>query len=937
RLKHIRKEMYCVFIATLCEISKRGFSQGGILKQIDEYIGGFDRNHYYDLIKKAISNEGLKIIEKNGRYLEATIVYESGIPNKFHSNLYSLFKIYWKWLKGIDYMERRDFLRAFIEKKPIYNEYIIDKSDYMKMCSLRESMIDFQEKVIKTCIRIDKIFSEFDKINEGVNELNINDVCKKVSERLGYNVLTVIGEKNIKKDLIDYTYCVSFNKFENTISNLMPNEKIKLPSGEYVTNQQYSQSSFILGLHEVRNNIYEVVFPYGLNCSDYYNLKRNEIIKRNEHYIYISEDWFQVEIDGYEKPIRELIWNNEQLYIFVGKIPAASSACIDNKIINSEEKIKLKVSVRKYWDSTEKLNKLVLYLDEFKLFDTKYSMQSVCIRSNVSDTEIVRQINQLGHRRIIDKWFSIDKITDKLVVSVFVNENLIASKEVVLDDVYIYSLQTGIRIKDKVEWQSWFSDNRVVIFSKYKIFNNNIGLNFLDMFNNFYVYLGNIDFNNSTIKLDNTDIAIVTSDKPLIKLKSEVIPMNNSLCISNKSEICFETINCHKEGMFLKIIHEDKKFEGILLDELSDIKNITLSDCGISIGKRYGRWYVSLYDEQIKVCEFNFFVLSQVNAKIDKEIYEEGANVYAIVTATDNCFFVDGETTNKCKLNIGNAYLSNENNIICAKEIEFDISDSNCNFPYKFSLKPDVWGIRRKKDEILEKSFNRDLTIELTSNDELYIYSTISQKILFHGKDLEKYSYINTGINIVNLRKLKTSWQAVSKVTIFNYLGEPITFKVVFSARCNIKSFLYKNNSLILNFDYYGPIGGLIDLVVYINDDKYDKITKKVGQNNLVIEQEIKNVSNYDGQYVVVQVRYDGADPEVIFEDIIKITEGEKTDEISTRDTKKRNIVEQSIKELLLSNYINTLQLLDLENSDFELESVKFNTTDILSYLGRMY
>ncbi|MDD4781903.1 MAG: hypothetical protein PHT02_15045, partial [Tissierellia bacterium] len=41
RLKHIRKEMYCVFIATLCEISKRGFSQGGILKQIDEYIGGF--------------------------------------------------------------------------------------------------------------------------------------------------------------------------------------------------------------------------------------------------------------------------------------------------------------------------------------------------------------------------------------------------------------------------------------------------------------------------------------------------------------------------------------------------------------------------------------------------------------------------------------------------------------------------------------------------------------------------------------------------------------------------------------------------------------------------------------------------------------------------------------------------------------------------------
>jgi hypothetical protein len=497
-------------------------------------------------------------------------------------------------------------------------------------------------------------------------------------------------------------------------------------------------------------------------------------------------------------------------------------------------------------------------------------------------------------------------------------------------------LQTGIRIKDKIEWQSWFSDNRVVVFSKYQIINNNIGLNFLNMFNNFHVYLGNIDFNNSTIKLEDTDIAIVASDKPLIKLKSEVIPMNNSFCISNKSEICFETINCHKDGMFLKIIHEDKKFEGIPLDELSDIKNITLSDCGISHGKNYGRWYVSLYDEQIKVCEFNFFVLSQADAKIDKEIYEEGANVYAIVTANDNCFFVDGEPTNECILNIGNAYLSNENNIICAKEIEFDISDSNCNFPYKFSLKPEVWGIRKKKDEVLESSFNRDMTIELTSNDEVHIYSTISQKILIHGKDLEKYSYINTGINIITLQKLKTSWPAVSKITIFNYLKGMLTFRVLFSARCNIKSFLYEDNSLMLYFDYFGPVGGLVDLVVYINDDKYDKITKTVRKNNLVIEQEIKNINNYSGQDVVVQVRHDGAGPEIIFEHTIKSIEVEELDEISTKNTKLHNIAEQNNKELLLSNYINTMQLLDFENNEIDLNTIKLDVTDILNCLGRM-
>lgn len=240
--------------------------------------------------------------------------------------------------------------------------------------------------------------------------------------------------------------------------------------------------------------------------------------------------------------------------------------------------------------------------------------------------------------------------------------------------------------------------------------------------------------------------------------------------------------------------------------------------------------------------------------------------------------------------------------------------------------------MRKKKGEVLERSFGKELSIDLTSNNELLIYSTISQQIMFYAKDLMRYRYINSGLNIVKFQKLKDSWQAVNKVTIFNYLNEIITFRVLFSARCNIKSFLYKNNSLILNFNYYGPIGSLVDLVVYINESKYDKITKNAEKINFEIEQEIKNVSHYKGQNLVVQVRYDEADPEIIFEHTIKSLEVKKLDEISAMKAENSNLTEKGEEGLILSNYINTFQLLDIRR--IETDDVKFDITKILNYLG---
>lgn len=932
RFKHIQKEMYCVFIAALCEISKRGFSQGGILKQIEEYIGySFNKYRYYELIKLAIKSEGILLIDNKKRYLEETIVYESGIPKKFHRDLYSFFKLYWKWLRGIDSEERRDFLRAFVENSIIHEQYIADINDFNKMSTLRNSMSDFQEKVIKTCIRIDKIYSEIDKIQEDINETNINNVCKKISEHLGYNILTVINEGALTNDLISSAHCISFKKFQYIINNLAPDEKIKLPIGCYTSNQDYNITKFIAGYHVVRNITYEVIFPYGLKCYDYFSLPRNEVIKRNDHYIYLSEDPFLVVIDGYEIEIREMVWKNELLYVFAGKIPAASSANIDDNLINCDKAIKLKASIRKSWDRLLKQNKLIICLDEFKIFNPEFAMQPVVIKCNVTESQIVKQINQYGHLRIIEKWMEIINFNDNVIIEASINGVVVEKKIISINEMYIYSLQTGMRIDSKIEWQKWYSDNRIVIFSKLPIEISNIELQFQNMFYDMYVYIGKINFDGNNIVLNKNEILIEESNNPLIKLTSKVFESNSGLFVPAGVPIQFSAINCTENNMFLKISHGESRYIGKHLSELDCLDNFTLLDCGIYSKSNYGRWYVSLYKEQIKVSEITYFVLSEVEAKLDKEIYEDGAKVLASITALDNCFIVDGDATNECTVGIGNAKIEVCGNYVGAEEIEFEVIDSSCDFPYRFKLRPEVWGIKKQKNNEWIDCKEKKLSFELSTKDDisLIVCSTKNQGILIHSNELELYRNIKPGFNKISWRTLINNWKRVNEFKIFNTIMEMIPFQVVYNPTSVIKHYEYTRNALIIHVGFFGPIGTQISIVAFANDVKISKIVRHAIYNKNDFILKIENISDYEGQELVVQVRHDDESPEIVFKnDIYYPVESSVENYNNTEEHQEK--MHESDKHILLSQYVNTCKILNVKPSNL---CKSISAIDILKHL----
>ncbi|WFA10073.1 hypothetical protein [Tissierella sp. Yu-01] len=912
----VGKQLNRVFIAALCEITKNGFSQGGILKQIDEYIGfEFIRSRYYPLLKSALKSENIKTISQVGHKYEATLVYESGIPKQFHRDLFKFFKLYWKWMKGIETEERRDFLRTFVEFKEISDVYVYDKNDYNKMKYYREQMNSFQEKVIKTCIRLDKIYSEIDKIDYDINESNIKDICFKISEKLGYNINLVVRAEDISKDIIESSHIVGFMKFQKILKNLLPNEEITLPTGRKINKGKYYIDNFICGIHIVKNIKYEVIYPFGLSCNDYLELPRDEVIKRNDYYIYTSNNYFEVEVDGNPVNVRELIWNNTDIYIYVGKVPRASCAYIDGFLVNGTEEIKIEAFIRKYWDRDEKKNKLILCLSDIKIFNPKYSMKTLELQTNISSKKIIRSINQKGHRRIRDKNVDIETLdVSNVIINAAIDGKVIATKEICINDEYIYSLQTGLRINDQIEWNDLQYDTRLIIFSKNEIIETNIELIQQDTFLNMFVYVGKIDLNNEEIIINHRVIEVVRSYNPIIKMNAFSTYIENQLVVQASNEIRFKCINCNDENMFIKIAHGDQRFKGKSLNEIEDIGNFSLSELGIEFNDYYGKWSLLLFKEQEKIYDLSFTVLANIDYEFNKKYYLENEEVTITVSSAYDCFLYDGEFTNRMVLDIGKANLSFNDNFIVADNMEVEVLDYICNLPYRLTVKPEIWGVRRLKDKSLQVFDNKVELDYIDDKASLVLCSTCSLNLTLIIQDTETEYSIEKGINNILWHQIINDWKIINYLDIRDQYDHNLRVRINYNPSLKFAKYSNGHFDLSLVYSYTGPIGVELTFNIFINGVFRSKFSEKTTHSNYeicnVIEEKYDNV----GDILSVEARINNEDA---FELVsIKIKE------------------ENLSKIINLIDYLKTLKLLNLNynEEDFNI-NLNLNTVELLKYL----
>lgn len=913
------KKIYKVFIAALCEITKRGFSKGGILKQVDEYIGfSFDRSKYYELIKIAFKSENIDILPQKSRKYEATLVYESGIPRKFHKSLNDLFKIYWKWMKGIDVDERKIFLRNFIEDKIINEVYIYDRTDFNRMKELKEEMNVFQEKVIKTCYQLDEIYTEIDKIEFRENRSNIDEVVETLNDRLRYNVKTIINVEELMNELINSSYKIGFRKFEYILNNLLPNTQIVLPTGKKIKKANYYYENFMCGIHKVGDVIYEVTYPFGLTCKDYTLLPRNKVIKRNEYYIYVSNDYFDVEVDGYSVNIRELVWKDDIVYIFVGKIPIASSAYIDGHLINTTQDVKIQASIRKFWDSDNRKNKLVLCLDDIKIFNKEYSMKTLEIKCNVVSKSIMRSINQKGHLRIREKLVEIENLDEgKITIIALIDDKEIARKEITIDEIYIYSIQLGMRIYKDVIWKEWQNDTRIIIFSKKEINKSNIEIEEQEKFLSMHVYLGSIDLQKQFIEINNNVIPIIYEKSPAIRILNNYSYIDDKIVVQPDSEIRFKCLNYENENLIIKIIHGEKRYKGISLSNFTKLENFTLKDCGVEDLIGCGRWTIILYKEQNKIFELSFYIAPKIEYQFVNNYYLENNDVKVRIFSNNDCFMNDGEMTNEIELKIGKARLLIDDNIVYADSIEFEVYDHVCHLPYSFVVKPEVWGIRLPNRELQKRGFDNYLELNYNNSvNPICLYSTSQISLKVNVKDNQFLENIDIGFNKIILDRLIDTNKRVNDVTFIDSYDYEYKVKVIINPQVIFDKLRNIDGNLSLSFSYSGPLDMNITIKIFLDEvfiKKYIEISKQTDYDFICNIGELKDIAGKD---LLVEAKINNEDSFLIFS--------------ATIENNQLN------KEINLNHYLRTLDLINRNNCCRELIFIN-KTSELLKTIKGLF
>jgi len=872
RIRQIRDKIFKVYIATLCEMAKRGFV-GGINITIEEYTGcKFDLNRHYELLKSALNNELIKIRKEYGHHYEETIIYEAGIPRKFHKYSLHFFEIYWKWLKGVNQELRHRFLNNFLHEIALDDVYILDRIDYNNLTEIRNGMNVFKTKLFKTCLRLECVFVGLDSYDGEILESNISDVCETISENLGFNILTIVRVNNIQKYFLKYARKVGFIRFQSILNGLKNDEPIIIPDGVNVYKCQYTQERFICGTHCIKSISYDVLYPIGLTLDEVLNLQHDTVLQQGNHYIYISYESFDVEIDGYNRPIREFIHKKQNRYLYVGTIPAASIAYIDGKCITNERTLSVSAYIKKYWNSTTHENQLCLYLNEIKFADKKKAMTQVDIE--FADTKITRYTNRNGYMPIV-KERSIplfESINPQICINV--GDDQIYKQLYALEDLYIFSLQFGIHIKGEIDEANWLGDNRVVLFIKQEICKfDGIQLTLTNMYLDYYVYLGEIDFSSAKVMINEKEYFIRKSKNAYILLKPTYEIINDAVCYSLFENVDFQIKNIPFENfkdIILRVEHNGY-YKTFNREKLHN-EEISLKQLWAESDKLTGVWELEMFYEQKQVHKVSFVVIPQISLVYDERVYKSGETVAITVKAYANCFEIEGESTNTATVIAGVAELMHIGNLVTSKELEAEIYLAECRIYRKISMRPFVWDLQILNTSSQEWVSNRkiQLDIEQLNDFGLFICATrgFSAKIVANSEQVSKN--VNPGYNKIWVGSIINNWKVINKICVSDEYGCVTQAEITYPPKFDTIIFEPKGEDLIAIISYNGPLDIPLRLCAFCDIERISNEVHTVRYNRCQFQLIINNIGRYEGKSIVVEGNFFDQDAMVLGKYFVK-------------------------------------------------------------------
>ena len=886
-----RTKSYKVYVATLCELVKNGLVNGGILKTMDARMGiTFDRNHHYSLLKKALQHEGIHLIKKNGRHqYEETIINEAGIPRNYHRTCLDIFTIYWKWLRNYDFEERKNFLESYFEDRPVDKNYIVDRADALKLTVLKSETQDFSRKIIKTCLRLDVVFSAIDSYPSSITDENFNEIAQEISSLVGFNILSIVRSNNIQKYILDYAKCVSFQKFGCILQGMPGNEEIILPNGHSQRIAGYSQKGFLGGRHLVRGNAYNVSYPISLTVDELFCIPLRTIQMMGNAVLYTSDEPIIAEIDGAEKSAH-IFFNNqhEYLYVFYERIAPASFAYIDGIPIEVTQPFSKKVYIGKFWDHDLQQYQLGLFIAELRYADIKAAMKPVSVSCN-GVSVVSSSTNHNGAFRIQERVYCLqeDSFTQVISMSFEVDGKTIESWKVAPEDFYFWNKQTGIRIRDKIEVDRWYGPAIGLVFSKAPISHCSVNFQFLYSAQGYNVYTVNIDFSAKLLDIDGHVFTIIQTEHPYISLIGEVDIISDEYCIEERRPLSIAILNYASADIdcYLLIEHDmafsSYNIKNIQPEDLEDvsslIENQEIND-RLHQGKA-GKWRLSLIQNNKCISEINVTVVPYITIQMDKPYYAEGEMVTVSVATRTPCFEAGGEYITHKELSIGKAAIEMVGNHVGVAPIDFDCYIDKCRITKHLRVNPRVWGLRCKDAEADAWESNKPYKLNYSEmkKKHLFICSTTEALITVEAANIKKQRYVFPGFSRINLQYLINNWVKQNTISFTDEYKRGQKLNVIYSPIISISDIVRNRDGLTISLGYIGPTSSLLHIQVFSGSTVVASTERNAYRNRFTLQIWISN-DRLNSPDISVEARIDDQDYQTVYRGVCP--EGEKEQKI---------------------------------------------------------
>lgn len=870
-----RSKAYRVYVASLCELVKNGLVNGGILKTMDARMGVvFDRNHHYDLLQRALRYEGIQVFENKHRKYEETIINEAGIPRNYHTVCLDIFSIYWKWLRNFEFVERKAFLTTYFDNKPLDKIYIVDRNDSIRLDSLKDDTKSFSQKVIKTCIKLDAVFSAIDDYSSIITEENINGVANEISAIVGFNILSVVRSQHIRGYILDYAKKVSFLKFERILASMPGNEEIVLPNGCKKKIAEYKQCNYLGGRHHVRGNAYDVSFPISLTLDELFAIPMQKIHMIGNAILYVSDEPIIAEIDGVEKPSRTFVNSGwDYRYIFYERIPAASFAYIDGKPVDIVSPFLRKAYIGKYWDPNLKQYQLGLFLSDIRFADDKATMCPIMLKCN-GRVLLSGATNHNGAYRVRDKLCFVDDVDlqKPLELSFWANDKVIEKWEIIPDDLFLWNVQTGIRINEKIDISTWFGPPKGLIFSKKQITYCSTDFDYLYTTQGYFVYSVNLDFSATSFSVNEYSIPILKSETPYLVLKNKMDVFSGEYCIEEREPISIDIANYSSNGAdCYLIIEHDTATASYNLKNLqpADYNDISILICNkVALGSRFlekaGKWALSLVQNNKRISELNVVVIPYINICPLRPIFSEGDDVLVSISSRSACFESEGEFVPSRKQNIGKAKLTMVGNHVSAEAIEFDCYIDKCGITKHLKFIPHVWALRQKSTDLWETITKHRLEYDDLNRLQVFVCSTTEMQLSITSSDMLVHRYIRPGYNRIDFRDTVNTWNKRTDISFVDEYSCTQELAIYYSPKINVISAMRKAEGLSLSIKYQGPVASVLNIRVYSGSRLATSAERKIYNNQFFMQIWVfsNQISNPD---ITVEARIDGEDYQTIF------------------------------------------------------------------------